>query len=356
VLILRRLVIGALALALLTWSASPAVWGAHPVADTVALQLTDQEFWKLSAELSEPNGTFRSDNLLSNEERYQQILPELVRTTKAGRAYLGVGPEQNFTYIAALKPTIAFIVDIRRGNRDLHLLYKALFEISTDRADFVSRLFSKPRADGLGASSTAADIFYAYDGVETSERLYVQTSAAVRNQLYTRHGFDLADEDLRGIEYVHRAFFMFGPGIRYSPIGLGSATVQPTYAQLMAATDALGQARSFLASEDAFVFVKGLEARNLVVPVVGDFAGPRTVRAVGAYLKQKGVMISTFYVSNVEEYLKRDGIWQAFCENVSTLPIDETSTFIRSVRAASGNPTDGMMSELGPLGQISRCR
>ncbi len=348
--------IGALALAVLTWSASPAVRGAHPVADTVTPQLTDQEFWKLSVELSEPNGIFRSDNLLSNEERYQQILPELVRTTRAGRAYLGVGPEQNFTYIAALKPTIAFIVDIRRGNLDLHLLYKALFEISSDRADFVSRLFSKPRPSGLTASSTAADIFQAYDNVETSERLYVQTSSAVRNQLYTRHGFDLSDEDLRGIEYVHRAFFMFGPGIRYSPIGLGSATVQPTYAQLMAATDAAGQARSFLASEDAFAFVKSLEARNLVVPLVGDFAGPRTVRAVGAYLKQKGVMVSTFYVSNVEEYLRRDGIWQAFCENVSTLPLDEASTFIRSVRAASGNPTDGMSSELGPLVQISRCR
>ena len=65
-----------------------------------------------------------------------------------GGVYIGVGPEQNFTYIARLRPSTAFIIDIRRENRSLHLLYKALFEISRDRADFVSRLFSPARPAG----------------------------------------------------------------------------------------------------------------------------------------------------------------------------------------------------------------
>src|SRR5581483_5087757 len=112
-------------------------------ADTLPSQLTDQEFWKLSAESSEPDGTFRSDNLLSNELYFQYVIPDLIKTAKAQRVYMGVGPEQNFTYIVALKPKIAFIVDIRRGNLDLHLMYKAIFEMSKDRADFVSLLFSK---------------------------------------------------------------------------------------------------------------------------------------------------------------------------------------------------------------------
>ena len=64
---------------------------------------------------------------------------------------MGVGPEQNFTYIAVTRPAIAFIVDIRRGNLDLHLMYKALFELSADRADFVSRLFSRKRPAGPAA-------------------------------------------------------------------------------------------------------------------------------------------------------------------------------------------------------------
>ena len=119
-------------------------------------RLTDQEFWSLIDDMSEPSGTFRSDNLLSNEGRFQYVIPELVEAARPGGVYMGVGPEQNFTYIAATRPAIAFIVDIRRANLDLHLMYKALFELSADRADFVSRLFSRKRPLGLRPTSTAA--------------------------------------------------------------------------------------------------------------------------------------------------------------------------------------------------------
>ena len=107
-------------------------------------------------ELSEADGFFRSDNLVSNELFMQRVIPDLTRIVKPGRVYLGVGPEQNFTYIAAIKPAMAFIIDVRRGNLQLHLMYKALFELSSDRADFVSRLFSlkrpaRPRPQVVGA-------------------------------------------------------------------------------------------------------------------------------------------------------------------------------------------------------------
>src|ERR1700682_3660107 len=100
----------------------------------------------------------------------------------------------------------------------------------------------------------------------------------------------------------------------------------------MIATDAdnLGVARSYLASEENFRFMKDLESRNLVVPVVGNFAGPKAIRAVGAYLKQRDATVSAFYLSNVEQYLRLQRGWNTFCANVATLPIDDTSTFIRA--------------------------
>ena len=119
-------------------------------------RLTDREFWRLAVESSEPDGYFRSDTLTSNELLYQQVIPELVERTKPGGVYLGVGPEQNFTYMAALRPPMAIIFDIRRGNMLVQLMYKALFELAKDRADFVSMLFSRPRPQGLGPASTAA--------------------------------------------------------------------------------------------------------------------------------------------------------------------------------------------------------
>src|SRR5215470_2759369 len=185
-------------------------------ADRIPARLTDQEFWALLTSLSEPNGSFRSDNLLSNELRHQFVIPELKDTATPGRAYIGVGPEQNFTYMATLQPSIAFIVDIRRGNLQLHLMYKALFELSTDRADFVSRLFSRKQPDGLRASSTASEIFAAYADVEASRALYDRNLKAIESHLSGTHGFALSDEDVAGIEYVFNAFFKFGPTINYS--------------------------------------------------------------------------------------------------------------------------------------------
>src|SRR5215831_14468170 len=78
-------------------------------ADTLPAKLTDQEFWKLSEDMSEPNGYFQSDNLLSNEIWFQYVIPDLVSRTGMNGVYLGVGPEQNYSYIAAMKPKIVFI-------------------------------------------------------------------------------------------------------------------------------------------------------------------------------------------------------------------------------------------------------
>src|SRR6202020_828098 len=108
----------------------------------------------------------------------------------------GVGPEQNFTYMVALRPRMAFIFDIRRGNLALHLIYKALFELSADRAEFVSRLFCRKRPSGLTATSTVAEIFAAFSRAGTSEDQYVANVRAVVNQLTRKHGFALSADDL----------------------------------------------------------------------------------------------------------------------------------------------------------------
>ena len=326
-----------------------ALSGLGAATDTLPSQLTDQEFWKLSTEFSEPDGFFRSDNLLSNEVWLQRVIPDLLNTIKSPSVYMGVGPEQNFTYIAALKPKMVFLVDIRRGNLDLQLMYKALFELSADRAEFVSKMFSRKRPEGLDRNSTAAEIFAAFKNVESSEVLYKENLKAIDDLLLTRHHFTLSDGDVQGVEYVYHAFFNFGPGLNYSSTGGFGGRYQPSYADLMAGTDEAGLSRSFLANEDNFNVLKSLETKNLMVPVVGNFAGPKAIRAVADYVKSKGGTVSAFYLSNVEQYLYQDRIWTNFCRNVATLPLDATSTFIRSVRGGGFGPGMGLNSELGGM-------
>jgi len=334
-------------------------------AQTIPDRLSDVIFWSMSVEASEEDGTFRSDNLLSNEMYFQYVIPDLVKTAKSGRIYMGVGPEQNFTYMVALKPKMAFIVDIRRGNKDLHLMYKALFEMSKDRADFVGLLFSRKRPDGLTTKSTAKEIFDAYMDIPGSEELYKANLKAIDDLLIKKHGFKLSPLDVSGIEYVYENFYNFGPTINYGSSGNGGFGGRgfggTNYATLMGATDMDGEARGYLANEDNFNFLKDLEARNMVVPVIGNFAGPTAIRSVGKYIRQMDGVVSAFYLSNVEDYLG-GGLWTLFCENVATLPLDQTSTFIRSVRGgryggnASGYGRGGLNSDIGNMmSEVKSC-
>jgi hypothetical protein len=327
-------------------------------ADSLPSRLSDEELWRIVTSFSERAGSFPSDNLLSNETRLQHVIPELMRTVRPGGVYLGVGPEQNFTYMAALRPRMAFIFDIRRGNLALQLIYKALFEMSADRADLVSRLFARKRPPALTRDSTIAEIFDGVTKAEASEALYVENVRAVVNVLTKQHHFVLDAGDLLRLQHDYRAFYLFGPKIQYSSSrNEGGREGEPTYADLMAATDALGELRGYLASDESFRFLKQLESDNMVVPLVGNFAGPRAVRAVGQFLKEQGAFVSVFYVSNVEEYLEQDGALAAFCANVAALPIDETSTFIRSVRGRTPDGLFMLSSVLIPMAPVARtCR
>ena len=317
----------------------------------------------MTIDLSEPNGSFRSENLVSNEHTYQYVIPSLIKTVKPGGVYLGVAPDQNFTYMIAVQPKLAFIVDIRRGNFLQHLMYKAIFELSTDRADFLSRLFSKTRPAGVGPKTNVAELFSAFNRVdmpvEPYKAKYQQNVQAIRDLLLKKHRFALSKEDLEQLESIYFAFFWEGPSLRYSmsPTGLmGSrfATNFPTYEEMMMQTDWDGVARSYLASEENFRFIKGLQERNLIVPVVGNFAGPKALRAVGRYVRERGATIAAYYVSNVEQYLFMDLLFDDFARNVATLPIDDASVFIRSVSSRFGYSgpylwTDGRASGLDPI-------
>jgi hypothetical protein len=327
----RRACLLLVALTLILPIGLPAVPAAEAPAGRLPTELTGQDFWKLSAELSEPDGFFRSDNLVSNEIFMQRVIPGLTKIVKPGRVYVGVGPEQNFTYMSAIKPAMAFIIDVRRGNLHLHLMYKALFELSTDRAEFVSRLFSMKRPSGLGHQSTAQDIFLAYNNPQLrSDELYKQNVAAIRD-LFQKKKIELSADDLDGIQRIYEHFFTRGVSIHYeiTPGGAGSF---PTYVELMVATDDASVPRSYLASEERFATVKNLHARNLIVPVVGNFGGPKAIRAVGSYVKRHGAIVGAFYVSNVEQYLMREGGIDRFCASVAALPLDDAAVFIRSER------------------------
>jgi hypothetical protein len=302
--------------------------------------LTDADFWRLTVDLSEPGGHFRSDNLVSNEMVFPRVVPEVLRRTKVNGVYLGVGPEQNFTYIAAMRPRIAFILDIRRGNLQLQLLYKALFELSADRAEFISRLFNRLQPAGLDRQASAQELFTAIAAAPLAgDAAYRANLRAVFDILYTQHDLALSEDDRDGIEFVYGAFRRYGPYITWNSSTRGVVGGRATYVDLMTHASESGAAMSYLASEEKFRIVKDLQARNMIVPVVGDFAGHKALRAIGQYLREQDSVLGAFYVSNVESYLRQDDKWLTFCANVASMPIDDDSVFIRPMGVAVTTPT-----------------
>jgi hypothetical protein len=290
----------------------------------------------LQSDISEPGGYFRiEDNYTSNEMEVGELFTMLRDRKISGDVYLGVGPEQNFTYIAAVRPRMAFIVDIRRQAAMQHLMFKAVFELSRDRADFISLLFSKPRPAGLDSTTSVQALWEAYRTVPTDSALSTRNYQRIVDQLTKTQHFTFTEDETEKLRAVFGAFFYYGPSIstRGASPGRGG-----DFASLTGYSyDNAGQPRSFLSSEENFRYVKMLHDRNLIVPITGDFGGPKALKAIGSYLKEHGGVVRAFYVSNVEQYLFGDAHDHAFYENVATLPVDSTSVFIRPYSMRRGS-------------------
>jgi hypothetical protein len=306
--------------------------GPSDVPDTLPARLSDAEFWRIITDFSESGGYFRSDNFLSNESGYQEVIPVLRKSVRTGGVYMGVGPEQNFTYIVGFEPKMAFIVDIRRQNMLEHLLYKGLMESSASRAEFLSRLFSRPLAVSLHTDSTADDLVRAYRAAPSDEGLFESNLRSLLDYLENTKGFALSGDDETRVRRVYRAFFESGLDLTYTFLGGYSGFIGPTYGELLAEDDGYTHNWNFLATEDQYLKVRQLQKDNLIVPLVGDFAGAKAIRSVAEYLRQHNAVLTVFYTSNVEQYLFQDDEnWKRFYSNVASLPVDSSSMFIRYV-------------------------
>ena len=292
------------------------------------------------------------------------MLPDLGRRNVRGGAYIGVGPDQNFTYIAEVRPSIAFIVDVRRDNLLLHLLFKALFALSRTRVEYVAQLVGRPVPSDLDAWRTApVDRLIAYVDPPSLLRSFGEAGGvdALRRRVddeIARMGVPLSAEDRATIDRFHRRFIGDGLSLRFQSTGRAPQSYNPTYRDLLRDTDESGRLGNYLASEEAFQFVKGLEARDLVIPIVGNLAGPSAVAAIGSALAARHERLSAFYVSNVEFYLFGDGSFSRFIANLGRLPHMPNSVVIRSIfgRYATGpsRPGDGSVSRLETVDDLLR--
>jgi hypothetical protein len=329
----------ALALALGVYAAQEPKPASPPGAVKVADGLSAAEFARLSRELSEEGGYFRSDNFTSNETAYLTVVDKLRQLGASGGAYIGVGPEQNFTYIAKIRPRIAFIIDIRRQAVIQHLMYKAVFHLSPNRAQFLSRLLSRPlpKDKTPGTDASINELLGYFSQAPADAQAYATNLAAIRKTIEEDFQFKLSEYDRQSLDYVYSNFRNDGLGIAYRMDGSRGGYF-PTLKDLIETTDLNGKLGNFLASAEDYEFVRGLHRKNLIIPVVGDFGGKKAIAAVGDYLRKNGFTVTAFYTSNVEQYLFQNEDFAAFASNVKKLPLNDKSLFIRSATGRFPHP------------------
>jgi hypothetical protein len=236
------------------------------------------------------------------------------------------------------------------------------------------------------------------------EAFYGENLRAVKDLLLEKHGFALTATDVAGLERVYVQFARQGTNVGYSvsdpelmreinrraregrpgvvtlpttsvvtPAGplvietgiitfLGNgvavgpqvpvvvAPAFPNYTNLMTATDGAGMNWSYLANDRNYESVREMQRQNRIVPLVGDFAGPKTLKAVGEYLRGHQAALSVFYVSNVEQYLSPASM-KVFYESIATMPLASSSVFIRSAQGSGSQPGIAQ-SSLSPIREV----
>jgi hypothetical protein len=283
------------------------------------------------AALSEPGGYFDSDNLISNERSYLHVVGALRRLGVRGGAYIGVGPDQNFSYIAHVRPSIAFMLDVRRDNLIQHLLFKAVFAAARNRVEYLALLTGRPLPRDAAAwrdRSIEAIVGYIDSTASTPASEAAARAAALDGARRSR--VPLTEAELATLGRFHGEFIANGLELRYTSRNRISRAFYPTLRDLLLERDLEGERTNYLAREDDFQFVKALQGRDLVIPVTGNLGGDHALAAVGRLVASRGERVSVLYTSNAEDYIMRDGLFPKFARSVAALPRDPKSVIIRS--------------------------
>jgi hypothetical protein len=289
------------------------------------------EFGPLMSQLSEPEGYFDTDNFISNERAYLKVLGNLRRSGLRGGAYLGVGPDQNYSYIAELQPQVAIIVDIRRQNAMEHLYFKSLFQLSRSRAEFLERLFGR-NIGSSALSSKECDISELLRRIDEASQDKTSEAEKEAEAVRTIRSWklDLSRVDYDSIHLVARAFVQNGLDLVFTSYNRPPRPDYPSYRQLLLEMDSDGIQSNYLASEERFLFLKKLHKENRIIPIVGDLAGEEALRQAAAQLRKWNIPLRCLYVSNVEFYLFGSERWKKYVRNIMNLPRDQRALLIRS--------------------------
>ncbi len=282
----------------------------------------DQSIARIVETISEADVGKPADNFVTNEDSFARVASDLARLAPSDGVTIGVGPDQNFTYIAHSKPRLSFLVDFRRRNALLHLIHKSLFTIARNRAEYLSMLTGR-NLGALPGEPSAEELVAAVEGVAFDRNQLERTIDQVVDFLAPLKL--VSDPEWPEIATIQSK--LAGPGLGARFLAL---PMYPTLGRLIRSRDRQNQPAHFLAREDWFQVVRNSQIGDRVIPVVGDFAGHHALANLGEWLGRRGLAVSVIYVSDVEFFLLRSGRFASYIDNLAKLPWKPDALLIRT--------------------------
>lgn len=297
--------------------------------------------------LAPPPTDYGLDCFVSSEVGYNEVIARCAPSAeRPGGAYLGVGPDQNYTYIGALRPALAVILDARLDNLLEHLIFKLAFAEARDPLDYLCLLLGRARATGPGDGLTARLRAQPLDAAAAAV-----FSANVRRAFQARWTSD--ERLLARVERLLREFVRRQLAVTsVSETCLANLDKIPDFEEVITSTTPEGFNFHYLTDAGRFGVVKALHAEDRIIPLLGNVVSPEGIAAARRVVEGAGLKLSTVYLSNLEEFLLQRYViegdritgrpnplglfegapgqaYAALIERLAALPCDDDAVLIR---------------------------
>lgn len=292
------------------------------------------EFVGLLKDLSlKPTGPESVDNLMTNEDSIASVMDQAASEVPQGTVYLGVGPDQNFSLIAATKPHMALIIDYRKKNQLLHFFHLALIHLSNDRTTYLEKFWARDSQPQPELTLKTPDPSDSQLSSFVKSPFKPDMLKTLQNDVITfLSAWEmLTTDDFDNIRRIQARLAGPGPKARFLALKM-----YPEIQSLIQAKTRSGKPGHWLASDDHYQTVRNLVTRYQLLPIVGDWAEKpgtnvkSTFRQLSAWLISKRLQVGCIYISDVEFFLMRGSHFSKYIANLSRLPLHHEARVVRT--------------------------
>ncbi|RLT14098.1 MAG: hypothetical protein DWI24_03455 [Planctomycetota bacterium] len=276
-------------------------------------------------------GPASADNLMTNEDSIASVVDQIAKEVPPRQVYLGVGPDQNYTLMAHARPENCYVIDFRKKNQLLHLFHKALVEISTSRIQYLENFWAREISEEIRKKGQTMDFIESFKNQSVDPQKLDLIKQQVKSVC---SGWNLLNKsELDEISTLQSRLAGQGPDARFLALKM-----YPTIGSLITMKSRAGQPAHWLAQENYYSVLRTMQLENRILPINGDWSDEKGFARIVKRIEQDRQKVGLIYLSDVEFFLIRQGLFGKYVKNLMKLPLHADARIIRTSTKEIGHP------------------